>query len=293
LRQELATLGQTVQNPRWRGFAALSLFVTTNEGQIAGVTGGAVTAILREHGVTGKYLGIDGGRTSRGNFRFVRDLMSSVPVEVLTEMSDAEFDALARRWEARLIERFVRPALLSDPIIVRNQHGCDAADVVRGVLDAATPRSLAGPVAQHLVGAKLQRRHKDIEIENHACFAQDSSLQRNADFTVHKYAFHVTVAPKKALVRRWEQNVEDGLMARVLVRDEQVETTRRLLASSSARRITVLGIETFVGQNVDEMATDEAADSATVLADVFAIYNRRVAAVERDATGMEIQVQSS
>jgi len=292
LRNELFQILRSIDNPRWRGFAALSLFVTRNEGQIAGITGPNVTQILREHGITGRYLGVDGGRTSRGNFRYVRDLLSHLPADKVSELSSDEIERLAMSWEDSVIEQFVRPELQPDPIIIENQTSVDASLLIGAILDAAGERSLAGPVAQHLVGAKLQRRHENLSIENYACFAQDASSQRNADFTVHTYAYHVTVAPTKSLVRRWEQNTVEGLRSRVLVRERQVASTRELLKQETTRHIAVIGIETFVGTNVDEMATDAGSDSAAVLTDVINIYNHRIAQVERDATGMEILLTS-
>ncbi|RMH27530.1 MAG: DUF4928 domain-containing protein [Planctomycetota bacterium] len=293
LRAQLSEIFQQVDNPKWRGFAALSLFVTANEGQISGITGPRVQSILLDHQITGKYLGIDGGRSSRGNFRPVRNLLSSMPAVAIDSAHATEVEALIDAWEETIIERFVRPALQPDPIVVSMATGDDSEVILKRILDAADERSICGPVAQHLVGAKLERRYRKqgLVVENHSCFAQDKGLDRNADFTVHNFAFHVTISPTKALVRRWEQNASDSLSCRVLVREHQRESTKRLLESNTTRRVSVHGIESFVGLNVDEMSTDDQTDAVSVLADLFSIYNRRVREVERDSTGMEIEVR--
>jgi hypothetical protein len=294
LRNQLLEIFRAIENPKWRGFAALSLFVTANEGQISGITGSSVNSILLDHRITGKYLGVDGGRSSRGNFRFVRDLLSSMPAVAIGPTHAKDVEQLVDAWEETIIERYVRPALEPDPILVSISQGDESEVVLKKILDAADDRSIGGPVAQHLVGAKLERRNRKqgLVVENHSCFAQDSGLDRNADFTVHNFAYHVTVSPTKALVKRWEQNVSDSLSCRVLVRDYQRDSAKKLLDPNSSKGISVYGIESFVGLNVDEMSTDDQTDAATVLADLFAIYNRRVREVERDSTGMEIEVRT-
>ena len=76
-------------------------FKTENEGQVAGLGGGNLKKILKEHGIT-QLLSSEGGRTSRGSMGLMRKY-----VDFLNAWNDEErvdFDLVERFWAEQIRE---------------------------------------------------------------------------------------------------------------------------------------------------------------------------------------------
>ena len=157
---------------------------------------------------------------------------------------------------------------------------------VHEILQRAKEAGKSGPVAQHLVGAKLQLRFPKIEIPNNPASAADRQTGRAGDFQIGDTAFHVTVAPTRDnLFERVKGNIRQGLRVYVLVPDEKVTTARgyaeeQLLGQAS--QIAVCAIESFVAHNVDELSTFAKGRLLQGFRALLETYNRRADAVETD-----------
>ncbi len=66
-------------------------------------------------------------------------------------------------------------------------------EFITKIIATAKERNQAGPVAQHLIGAKLALRFQDLEVENHSYTTADKQLGRKGDFQIQDAIFHVTV----------------------------------------------------------------------------------------------------
>ena len=146
-------------------------------------------------------------------------------------------------------------------------------------------RGQGGAVAQHLVGAKLQVRFPNTDIGNCAYSAADEQSGRCGDFQVGHTAFHVTVAPTPAHVQRCKQNLRDGIQPFVIVPDSKINRARVLIdVDGIADEVAVESVESFVGQNISELAEFTPDRFITTLGDLLRTYNCRVAAVETDTS---------
>ena len=190
------------------------------------------------------------------------------------EMSlDVAFDTLARIIrEAREIVKTAAEKL--EPPIDTSKS---AVANIAAVLSTAADRSQAGPVAQHLVGAKLALRYPEMEIENHSYSTAAAPLNRQGDFVVNDTAFHVTVTPTPALLEKCEWNLRQGYRPVVLVPDRKREGTLQVAESLGLQeRVEVLAIESFVGQNIEELSRFGQAAFGENMRKLFEVYNQRV-----------------
>lgn len=138
-------------------------------------------------------------------------------------------------------------------------------------------------MAQHLVGAKLQLRFPNVQIENRSFTSADDQLGRQGDFFVGETALHVTVAPTAGHYERCERNIREGFRVYLLVPENRRAGAMDWVQSASPGRVTVESIESFVAQNLDEIS-GFSPSKATHLRNLIEMYNMRVRAVETDAS---------
>jgi len=85
---------------------------------------------------------------------------------------------------------------------------------------------------------------------------------------------------------RCKKNAEDGLRTYLLVPDDHVQSARRRAKDEVPGRVAVESIESFVGQNVEEMAAFSQAELNAMFYQLLVIYNERVDAIEVDKSVM-------
>jgi hypothetical protein len=148
-----------------------------------------------------------------------------------------------------------------------------------------------GVVEQHLVGAKLARRFKEIPIPNFPAHAADQQTARAGDFTISNLVYHVTATPSRNVIQRCVQNTRVGLDPILLVPREQEYKAIALAEDEGIRlEITIISIEDFIALNIIELATEEGKNFFAVLQEIVAIYNSRLAEVETDLS-LQIEVR--
>jgi len=158
------------------------------------------------------------------------------------------------------------------------------------IIENAKQRS-GGIVEQHLIGAKLERRFKDIAIPNYPAHAGDRQTARAGDFEISKLVYHVTATPSRNVIQKCAENIRAGLHPILLVPGEQ-ENRARILAQEEEidQELSIISIEAFVALNIIELATDENKDFFSVLKEIVQIYNKRLVEVETDLS-LQIQVR--
>jgi len=163
---------------------------------------------------------------------------------------------------------------------------CDRQDSpsfwVHSILRESEGKS-GGKVEQHLVGAKLQKRHPRRAIPNHPGHAGDTQTGRHGDFDVDLMSYHVTANPGRDVIRKCKENVESNRHA-VLVVPREREVHARALAEVEGigSRITILALEDFIAGNVIEISTENQTDFFATLKDIIEEYNRRIEEAETD-----------
>lgn len=256
--------------------------------QIAGLSLSALRKILARFGESRPFPS-EGGRTNRGNNR---------PIQLLlTHLDEAGLSTLKKSTQRALIEQLQEFLVQSlDGYYALERVSFDfhpskpARQLIMEILDKAKERDQSGPVAQHLVGAKLAIRFPDTEIANFSYSAADDQAGRPGDFYIGNTAFHVTMAPNMHHVERCAQNLKEGLSAYLLVPDSKLITARALLETQGIEtRVTTDSIESFVGQNLAEMGEFTPTKFSGKMAALLAEYNQRVAAVETDVS-LQIEV---
>ena len=161
---------------------------------------------------------------------------------------------------------------------------------INKIVENAKERS-SGIVEQHLIGAKLKRRFKDISIPNHPVHAGDRQTTRTGDFEIAKLVYHVTATPSRDIIKKCAENIRGGMHPVLLVPSEQ-ENKARILSQDEGidKELSLISIEAFIALNIIELATDENKDFFGVLKEIVEIYNKRLAEVETD---LSLQIQIS
>jgi hypothetical protein len=172
--------------------------------------------------------------------------------------------------------------LSKQPIKVSCDRHSSPLEWIGSILEKAKGRS-GGVVEQHLIGAKLQKRHPQVRVPNLPSHAGDKQTGRSGDFELHSVSYHVTATEGKEAVSRCKENIESGTHPVLLVPKRFLEkTTWHAESAGIADRVTILSIEDFITQNVIEMSTELGKDFFGVLEQIVNEYNTRLEEVETD-----------
>lgn len=264
----------------------LSIKAHTAEGgsQIKGVSGAAVTKILADFGETRRFVS-EGGRTNRGLRGDTEAMLKALQPLGLEKFKKAKRNKVLESCQRFLVDKVCefhnkqRIKIAFDPSMTTR-------DLVQQILEKSRECEQSGQVAQYLIGAKLALRFPDLEISNDTYSTADEQLSRAGDFLVNDTAFHVTMTPMDKVYDRCKQNAEQGLRAYLLVPDDHVQSARRRAKDEVPGRVAVESIESFVGQNVEEMATFSKDELNASIYKLLTTYNDRVDAVEIDKSVM-------
>lgn len=183
--------------------------VTEGEGQVKGLSKGAVQTVLKEYGIN-RVLAEEGGRTSRGslgNIRLFLAFLNELHAEGLADLPAIE------RWWVGQAQRFFE----AKPFALRFEAGHSLRWVIRDLLHQAHKRQAAAggtmfvcAMLQHLIGAKLSLVLPQSEILHHGFSVSDSPTGRSGDFEVGGVSLHVTTAPGEAVMRKCAANLSAG-----------------------------------------------------------------------------------
>ena len=258
------------------------------DGNQVRTSGSLIKTILRRYGIGQNYAS-EGGRTTRGTVPAAERLVTLLNQEErIAAMSQAErnnlIDALQEWLASKVKDYFDRQRIEIEVKIDRS-----GPQIVGEILAAANRRGSAGPVAQHLVGAKLALRYPSATIDNHSYTTADVQLGRRGDFMVNDTVFHVTVSPMPAVMGKCAVNVRAGFRAMLLVSESKMAAARQMAETASVvDGIGILSIESFIGQNIEEIGEFSKTGIATGFRRLLTEYNRRVAEVE---TNQSLQIE--
>ena len=257
--------------------------LTENRGQVAGLGGGNLKKILKEHGIT-QILASEGGRTSRGNMglmqRYIAFLNDLHEKGFAVEFSEAE-----AFWAEQIREYF------------RNQPFTLAADTSRTIgaclddlFEQARKRQkqnagtqYLGAVLQHLVAAKLLSILPQESVVIHGASVADASTDRSGDFVINNTIIHCTTAPAEPLLKKCEANLRSGASPVIITIFERVRTTLDLASDMGlGGRIEVWDIQQFLASNVFEHSHFDNAARNSKLADIIEQYNKIITEYETD-----------
>lgn len=252
--------------------------------QIQGASGSALRVILEEFGETRAFVS-EGGRTNRGTPAIAAGLLKALGVAQLDEMEDRERREVLTAMQEILVQS-VREFHSKQRLKPVFDPAKSTRQFIADLLALAEETGKRGPVAQYLVGAKLKLRFPKMDVRNESYSAADNPSGQPGDFVVGDATFHVTVAPMQGHFDKCRRNLLDGRRVFLLVPDAILAGARQNAELAAAGGIAVESIESFVGQNVEELSIfshDRLRDGLRTLLET---YNERVNAVEIDKSMM-------
>ncbi len=263
---------------------SLENYLSPNRGQISGVSASSVNRILYKFSETREYLR-EGGRTNRGTLGAITDLLKSLEMTGIENIDSTVRNSLLIQMQEFLI------AIIAD---YHNQKRIEwtydpsqsTFQIVESILSVAREKRKEGPIAQYLVGAKLQLRFPNMQISNESYSTADIQLGRQGDFFIGNTVFHVTVQPLPGVFEKCKQNIDHGYHVYLLVPDRIVQASRQMAESFQVEKVFVQSLESFIGQNIDEIASFAHSELVRNLKALLDIYNERVEAVEVDKSMM-------
>ena len=278
--------GALVVLDRLQGDFDLSIEAHTARGgsQISGAGRAAVKSILERFGEMRPFLQ-EGGRTNRGLRGEVKRLLDAIARAGLDQLSEPSRNEVLNELQQILVQK-VREYHDLQRLEVSYEPSKSTWQFICELLDAARESGKDGPVAQYLIGAKLQLRFPEIKISNESFSTADSQLGRFGDFHVGNTVFHVTVSPALLVYEKCKRNLKEGLQVYLLVRDKDVVGTKQNAENTAPGQIAVESIEAFVSQNLDELAVFSNQGRATELKQLLGMYNFRVDEVEMNKSLM-------
>ena len=262
--------------------------LVTSNSQVSKI-GSFVDQAMNRHAET-RRLPSEKGRTTRSTTPRALSLAKRLnDLESLKSLEEDERESIFLELETqvvRAIRRFLDQQAITVPIDLR----LPGSSIVAAILDRAGMLGHGGPVAQHLVGAKLAIRFPEQLIDVHSFTTADQQTGRRGDFQIGPSVFHVTVSEQPGHFQKCSENLEQGLKPYLLVPERRLAGAQTDFEEAGLKgRGALYSIESFVGQNVDELGGFQAAGLRTSFAALLTEYNRRIEVAETNR-GLLIQI---
>jgi hypothetical protein len=248
--------------------------------QIQGASGAAVKRILENFGEFRRFAG-EGGRTNRGTPAIAEKMLAAIKTAGLHALSAEERNQILAELQGYLVGK-VREFHNRERLKPVYEPAKSTRQFIADLLALAEATGKRGPVAQYLVGAKLQLRFPNAQLRNESFAAADDQSGQPGDFVVADTTFHVTVAPNAGHYQKCGRNLLDGRRVFLLVPESLLQGARQNADMEAPGRIAVESIESFVGQNIEEISEFSQNALRDGLRRLLDAYNIRVDAVEID-----------
>lgn len=260
----------------------------TPRNQVAKIQSFAKDA-MRRHGEV-RRLPTEMGRTTRSTVERAESLANRLnTIEALHGISADECGEISFELEDLIVAE-IQKYLDQQAIVVPIDLRLPSAAVIAAILRRAGELGYGGPVAQHLVGAKLAIRFPDQEIDSHSFTAADQQTGRRGDFQIGASVFHVTVSEQPGHFQKCVENLEQGLKPYLLVLERRYSGAQTdFMDYGLAGKGALYSIESFVGQNMDELGVFDNEGLKVSFAQLLAEYNRRIESSEANR-GLLIQI---
>lgn len=257
-------------------------FKTEKEGQVAGLGGGNLKKILKEHGIT-QLLSAEGGRTSRGSMGLMKkyvDFLNNWNAEETVDLGTVE-----AFWAEQVREYF-----RNQPFILTADTSKTIGANLDELFEQAKKRQKQNPgtqylgtVLQHLVAAKLCLILPEGSFEIHGASVADGPTDRNGDFVINSTIIHCTTMPGALLIEKCKANLRSGCHPVIITIFDRVHTALNLAEDAGlAGRVEVWDIQQFLSANVYEHSLFDEAKRNSTLADIVSRYNNIVLEAETD-----------
>ncbi len=264
---------------------------TSNGAQIRGQGLPLANKILEKFHVPMKLTSGEFGRTNRSSVPTAEKLLDALKPLRLENLLKDERNIILVELQEKLLASLL---MYSDHFQIEAQYepAMSTEKFVKLVLSKATPKT-SGAIAQHLVGAKLELRFPDIDVTNHSASTADAPTERSGDFIIGDTVFHVTMAPQDLIFLKCKRNLVAGYRVYLLVPEGRLQLAlRKAKAFEVENDIVMKSIESFIGQNIDELGMFSTKLLRQELRKLIDVYNRRIQ-VERYAPELKIENELS
>ncbi|MBC7782258.1 MAG: DUF4928 family protein [Burkholderiales bacterium] len=259
----------------------IAAHVASGEAQITGLSANALKRLLSEFGES-RILSSVGGRSNRGARGDVAKLLESMRGLGLTEQPvEIRVDVL-RAMQQHIVANYVGLYFAAKRVKALFEPSSTTERSIGIIIENARQSGKAGPVAEYLVGAKLELRFPDKLIRNKRFSTSDTQGGYSGDFEIGNTVFHVTVSPMPELFEKLKANLDRGLRVYLLVPRGHVVGTQQNVDLIAPGRITVVAIETFVATNIDEINEFDGTKLKSGFRALLEKYNARVEDIELD-----------
>lgn len=255
--------------------------VTEQRGQVKGLGGGAIKAILEDYGIT-RMLSSEGGRTSRGSMNVMLEY-----VPFLNELAAEGVDL--REVEGWWIVK-VREYFDSQPFKLNVDKSKSLISAIESLVAQAEKKQkenrgtmYVGALLQHLVGAKLELALPRAEVKHNSFSTADAPTTRSGDFLLGDSVIHVTTTPTEKLMEKCRGNLEQGLRPIIVTRQKGVTSAENLAEGLGlAERIDIYDVNQFLSLNLYELFMFKSGEQADTIQRFVDTYNRIVDECETD-----------
>jgi hypothetical protein len=264
---------------------------TSNGAQIRGQGLPLANKILEKFHAPMKLTSGEFGRTNRSSVPTAEKLLHVLMPLHLEDLTKDERNRILTALQEKLLTSLL---MYSDHFQIEAHYEptMNTEKFIRSVLSKGTPKT-SGAIAQHLVGAKLELRFPDIDISNHSASTADAPTERSGDFIVGDTVFHVTMAPQDLVFLKCKSNLAADYRVYLLVPEVQLQLAfKKAKAFGLEEHIVVKSIESFIGQNIDELGMFSTHLLRQELNKLIDVYNRRIL-VERYAPELRIEEEIS
>jgi hypothetical protein len=257
-------------------------FLTENKGQVAGLGGGNLKKILKEHGIT-QILAAEGGRTSRGNMGLMMKYIEFLNNWNKTETIDFKFIEIF--W-ARQVQEYFR----NQPFMFSADLSKTIAASLDELFEQARKRQKQNPgmqylgtMLQHLVAAKLSVLLPPNKFAIHGASVADSPTERSGDFVINNTIIHCTTAPGDPLIQKCKANIRGGYLPVIITIFDRVKNANDLAVDAEiSGRVEVWDIQQFLSTNINEHGLFDGQTRTAKLADIIERYNQIIDEKETD-----------
>lgn len=245
--------------------------------QIKGVNPSVGKKILARHGETRDFLK-EWGRTNRGGPGDIEKMLKAL--EAIRNEKPEQREKILDFLQGYLVDR-VKEYHLRQRLKFKYNPQHTTWQAVHDLLAAAAEVGKAGPIAQYLVGAKLQLKFPKIDVRNESFSTADDPRKLSGDFQIGDTVFHVTVSPMLGVYEKSRNNLDQGMKVYLLVPNNVLVGARQTAQGYGGEQIAVESIESFVSQNIEELAGFSKSRSKHIY-QLLEMYNKRVAPVGTD-----------
>ena len=257
-------------------------FKTSQEGQVAGLGGGRLKKILKEHGIT-QLLSSEGGRTSRGSMGLMIKYVDFL--NAWNHGAPVDFNAIEEFWAEQVREYFS-----NQPFVLTADMSKTIGANLDELFEQARKRQKQNPgtqylgtVLQHLVAAKLCLILPEGSFEIHGASVADGPTDRSGDFVINNTVIHCTTMPGALLIEKCSANLRSGYHPVIITIFDRVHTALNLAEDAGlAGRVEVWDIQQFLSANVYEHSLFDEANRNFTLSNIISRYNNIVLEMESD-----------